>query len=81
MAKKYVIRKPDGESVNEEEKKSRKKEKAVARICGECSHIKPSEKYLSVVEKKPLLGACPYTKHLRLLSENVCMHFEENENN
>lgn len=31
MAKKYVIRKPDGEIVGEEEKKSKKKEKSAAR--------------------------------------------------
>lgn len=81
MAKKYVIRKPDGEIIGEEEKKSKKKEKAAARICRECSHITPSDKYLSVAEKKPLLGSCPHMRHLRLLSENACQHFEEIENN
>lgn len=79
MAKKYIIRKPDGETVGED-KRARKKEKPASRTCGECGLIIPSEKYLSVVDNKPLLGTCPYMEHLRLLSENACQHFEEIEN-
>lgn len=57
MAKKYVIRRPD-ESVPEL-KNRRKKEIVTDEVCRDCIHIIPSDKYLSVAEKKPLLGQLP----------------------
>ena len=44
--------------------------------CGECSHITPTDEYLSVKEHKPILGSCPFSKYLRLLSDRICEHFK-----
>lgn len=79
MAKKYVIRRPD-ESVPEQ-KNRRKKEAVTDVVCRDCIHIIPSDKYLSVAEKEPLLGECPFSVHMRLLSDKTCNKFESKKEN
>ena len=51
----------------------------VTHTCGECSHLTPSGEYLSVKERRPILGVCPFSKFMRLLSERVCEHFRIKE--
>lgn len=79
MSKKYVIRRPD-ESVPEQ-KDRRKKGTVTDEVCRDCIHIVPSNKYLSVAEKKPLLGECPFSVHMRLLSDKPCNKFESKKKN
>lgn len=79
MAKKYVIRRPD--EIVPERKNQRKKETVIDEVCEDCIHIIPSDKYLSVAEKKPLLGECPFSVHMRLLSDKPCNKFESKKEN
>lgn len=44
--------------------------------CGECSHLTPMNEYLSVKERRPILGSCPFSKYLQLLSDRICEHFK-----
>ena len=47
--------------------------------CGECFHISPTDEYLSVKEHRPILGRCPYSKFMKLLSENGCENFRQKD--
>ena len=44
--------------------------------CGDCAHLVPDMEYLSVKEHRPILGRCPFSKYLRLLSDKICEHFK-----
>lgn len=54
----------------------RKKPAPPELTCGECSHLTPTYEYLSVKERRPILGSCPFSKYLRLLSGRICEHFK-----
>ena len=43
--------------------------------CGECVHAVPDMTRLSNVGM-PILGSCPFSKYLRLLSDRICEHFK-----
>ena len=47
--------------------------------CGECSHLTPTDEYLSVKERRPILGRCPFSKFMKLLSENGCENFRQKD--
>lgn len=47
--------------------------------CGDCRHCKPTDKHLSN-RGKSILGACPYSKYLVLLSDfKICSYYEEKD--
>lgn len=49
--------------------------------CGECAHAVPDGRFLSIRERRPLLGRCPHAAHMVLLSESRrCEWFKRKEN-
>lgn len=49
-------------------------------VCGDCALLEPSPEYLSVRDKKPLLGRCKGYRHMVLLSEHRnCGMFRKKE--
>lgn len=55
---------------------ARSKPELPAYVCGDCAHLVPDMEYLSVKERRPILGSCPFSKYLRLLSDRICEHFK-----
>ena len=55
---------------------ARRKPELPAYVCGDCAHLVPDMEYLSVKERRPILGKCPFSKYLRLLSDKICEHFK-----
>ena len=55
---------------------ARRKPELPAYVCGDCAHLVPDMEYLSVKECRPILGSCPFSKYLRLLSDKICKHFK-----
>lgn len=55
---------------------ARRKPEPPAYVCGDCAHLVPDMEHLSVKERRPILGKCPFSKYLRLLSDRVCEHFK-----
>ena len=47
--------------------------------CGDCAHLVPDMEYLSVKEREPILGRCPFSIFMRLLSENGCENFKQKQ--
>lgn len=55
---------------------ARRKTELPAYVCGDCAHLVPDMEYLSIKEHRPILGRCPYSKYMRLLSDRICEHFK-----
>lgn len=55
---------------------ARRKPELPAYVCGDCAHLVPDMEYLSIKEHRPILGSCPFSKYLRLLSDRICEHFK-----
>ena len=48
--------------------------------CGDCALLEPSTEYLSVKDRKPLLGRCKGYRYMVLLSEHRnCVMFRKKE--
>lgn len=47
--------------------------------CGDCAHLVPDMGYLSVKERRPILGRCSFSKYMKLLSENGCENFKQKQ--
>lgn len=45
-------------------------------LCGDCVHLVPSQEYLSVRGKRPILGRCPFSKYMRLMSDTACDQYK-----
>lgn len=58
---------------------ARRKPELPAYVCGDCAHLVPDMEYLSVKEHRPILGRCPYSRFMRLLSENGCENFKQKQ--
>ena len=45
-------------------------------VCGTCAHLRPDMERISN-SGRPLLGRCPYSKHMVLLSEHrTCKNYQ-----
>ena len=58
---------------------ARRKPELPAYVCGDCAHLVPDMEYLSIKERRPILGRCPYSRFMRLLSDNGCENFRQKD--
>lgn len=58
---------------------ARRKPELPTYVCGDCAHLVPDMEYLSVKERESILGRCPYSIFMRLLSENGCENFKQKQ--
>lgn len=70
----------DGEtilSIRRKPTSRKRKAESVSFTCGDCVFLTPDMERLSIQENRPILGRCPNSKYMRLLSDNTCNKFEK----
>lgn len=72
----------DGETILSIRRKTtsrKRKVEPVSFTCGDCALLTPDMERLSIQENRPILGRCPNSRYMRLLSDNICNKFENSK--
>lgn len=72
----------DGEtilSIRRKPTSRKRKAEPVSFTCGDCALFTPDMERLSIQENRPILGRCPHSRYMRLLTDNTCNKFENSK--